>query len=122
MSDQGREGQKDVWGELGQQFEELGRTLAATIRSAAESEENRRRLQELEKGLRRMAEDVSRAIDEGVSSPEGQRVMAQMERTAESARRAGEQALDEARPHILAALRRLNDELERLTERMSRRD
>ncbi|MGI6209068.1 MAG: hypothetical protein ACOYEW_12770 [Anaerolineae bacterium] len=110
--------QKDVWKELGRQFEELGRTLASTIRSAAENEENRRRFEEIEVSLQRMAEDVSQAVNEAAESPEGQRVRAQVERTAEAARLAGEQALEEARPHIVAALRRLNEELERLSQRL----
>lgn len=111
---------QDAWRELGDQFQELGKSLASAIRNTLETEENRRRLEELQKGVEKMAGEVSRAIDEAAESPEGKKAFEEMEKTAESVRVAGQQALEEARPHILSALKQANEELQKLIERLNR--
>ena len=109
---------RDAWRELGEQFQELGKSLATAIRNTMETEDNRKRLQSLEAGLKSMANDVAKAIEQAAESPEGQKVRQEIEKTAKTARVTSQQALEEARPQIAAALRQVNEELQKLTRRM----
>lgn len=118
----GEQSSRDVWRELGEQFQELGKSLATAIRNAMETEENRKRLQSLEAGLKSMASEVAKAIEQAAESPEGQKVRQEIEKTAESARIASQQAMEEARPQLAAALRQINEELRKLTQRLEQQN
>jgi uncharacterized membrane protein YccC len=98
----------------------LGNSLATALRNSLDNEETQHHLHEMRDGLRAMADDLDRAIQQAGDSPQGQKVRQEMERAAESLRAAGEQAWDDARPHLLSGLQQLNTELDRLVQRMER--
>lgn len=109
---------RDAWRDLGQQLEELGRSVAGAIRNTLDTEDNKRRLESLRQSAERMANDIGDAIEDAVESPQGQRVREEVERTAATARDAGQQAYEDARPHVIAALRQVSAELQKLSKRM----
>ena len=108
----------ESWREVGRQFQALGEGLAQAVRTAWESEENRQHVENMRTGLESMVEHVSRAIQEACDSPDGQRVRSEVERAAQSARVAGEKALQDAQPHLLSALNYVNDEIQKIIVRM----
>ncbi len=108
----------EAWREVGKQFEVLGRTLAEAFRTSWQSEENRRRLQEMQTGLETMIKEVNKAINESATSPQAQQARAQAAKTAETFRAAGGQSAQEIRGQLLVALRQVNEELRKLVERM----
>jgi len=109
---------EESWREVGDQFRALGESLSRAFRTAWESEENRQHLQGMKSGLKAMVDQIDRAIEEASGSPEGQKVRQEAERAVESARAAGEKALQEARPHVLSAVRQINAEMERWIGKM----
>jgi vacuolar-type H+-ATPase subunit I/STV1 len=108
----------EAWQEVGQQFQALGESLAAAFRTAWHDEENRRRVQEMQAGLEAMVKEVGQAIKESAAKPQVQQVKGEAQKAAESLRAASEQTAQEVRPHLLSALRQLNDELQKLIGRM----
>jgi len=108
----------ESWHEVGRQFKALGESLATAFRTAWESEENRQHLESMKTGLEAMVNQVGQAIQEASASPQGQKVRVEVERAAESARAAGAQALQDARPHLLSALRQVNVELQKVINRL----
>jgi ElaB/YqjD/DUF883 family membrane-anchored ribosome-binding protein len=118
MSEQRTE---ESWREVGDQFRALGESLSRAFRTAWESEENRQHLQGVKSGLKAMVDQINQAIEDAGTSPEGQKVRQEAERAVESARAAGEKALQEARPHVLSAVRQINAEMERWAGKMEER-
>jgi len=116
MKDQGKT--EETWHEVGRQFEVLGDRLAEAVRATWEDERTRQRVQELQTGLESAARELERAIQEASSSPEGQRLRREAERAAESARAAGEQAFEDARPCLVSGLQRLRSGLQMMIERL----
>ena len=108
----------DQWQEVGQQFQTLGETLAKAVRTAWNDEHNRKRVQEMKVGLESMLKDLGKAIDETSKSPQVQQVKSEAQRAAESFKLAAEKTAVEARPHVLSALRQLNEELAKMVKRM----
>lgn len=108
----------EAWREVGQQFRTLGESLASAFKVAWQNEENRGYLQEMQSGLEAMADRVNEAIKETAASPEAQKVRGKVEKGFESARTAGEQALHEARPHLLSALHQVNVEIQKVIARL----
>ncbi len=108
----------EAWREVGKQFEVLGQTLAEAVRTSWYSEDNRKRLQEMQGGLESMAKQVTTAIKESAANPNAEQAKTQVKRTAETMRSAGEQTVQEIRPHLVNALHLLNEELEKLVKRM----
>jgi hypothetical protein len=108
------------WQEVGRQFQALGESLAQAVRTAWENEETQRRVHEMRGGLESMIEDVREAIDESSKSPEAQKLRAEAGRTVESLRSAGEKTAEEVRPQLINALEQLNNELQKLVNRMER--
>ena len=113
---------EDPWSEVGRQFQALGESLATAFRTAWESEENRQHLESMRAGLESMVDDVSMAIREACDSPEGQKVRDEVERAAQSARVAGEKALQDAQPYLLSALNQVNAELQKVISRMEQKE
>jgi vacuolar-type H+-ATPase subunit I/STV1 len=109
---------EEAWREVGGQFKTLGESLARAFRTAWESEENRQHLQNMSVGLEAMVDEIGQAIKDASASPEGQKVRQEVQRAAESARAAGEQAMQEARPHLLSALHQINAELQKMIGRL----
>ena len=113
---------QESWREVGDQFKALGDSLSRAFRTAWESEENRQHLESIKSGLKAMVDQVGQALEEAGTSPEGQKVRREAEKAAESARVAGEKALEEARPHVLSAVRQINAELEKWIRGMEGRE
>jgi uncharacterized protein with von Willebrand factor type A (vWA) domain len=108
----------EAWREVGRQFQALGESLAEALRTAWESEETRRHVQDMQEGLEAMVGHVDRAVKEASTSPEAEKVRGEAEKAAESLRAAGEQAWQEAQPHLLAALTQINAELQKIIARL----
>jgi hypothetical protein len=106
------------WQEVGQQFQALGESLAQAMRAAWENQETQRRVAEMRTGLESMARDVSKAVEDTANSPQGQRIRREAEHTAASLRTATEQTVQEVRPQLITALQQLNNELQKLIDRM----
>ncbi len=109
------------WREVGKQFEELGATLAQTVRAAWEREDTQQRVQEMQNGLEKMVQEVRGAIDDSMNTPQGQRIREDANRAAESLRTACEQTVQEVRPQIINALQQLNNELQQWINKMENR-
>ncbi len=106
---------EETWQQVGRQFQELGESLATAFRTAWESEENRQHLESMKNGLESMVDQVSQAVQDASDSPEGQKARGEVERAAQSARAAGEKAVQDARPHLLSALNQINDEWRKIS-------
>ncbi|MGC9400006.1 MAG: hypothetical protein ACP5HM_12835 [Anaerolineae bacterium] len=105
-----------AWQEVGRQFKAFGESLSAALQESSQEEAMREYLRALEGGLRSLAEEVARAVDETAASPEGQRLREEFEQAARSAREATRKAWQEARPQMLSALETLDGELHRVMD------
>ena len=117
MTDDGATGAQTVeesWHEVGKQFQALGESVAKAFRTAWESEENHEHLESMRTGLESLVDNIGQAIQESSTSSEGQQMREEMERAAQSARVAGEKALQDARPHLLSALQWMNEEMQKI--------
>ena len=118
---QGTESQQtfeNSWNEVGRQFKALGESLAQTMRTAWQNEETQRQLQEVRTGLESMVKDVEKAIKDSAETPQGQQIRQDVNRAAGSLRTAGEQTVQEVRPHLIDALQKVNAELQKMVDRM----
>ena len=106
------------WHEVGRQFQALGESLATAFRTAWESEENRQHLESMKIGLESMINSIDQAIREAGATPEAQKVRSEMEKAAQSARAAGEKALQDAQPYLLSALNQINAEIQKVISRL----
>ncbi len=110
------------WQEVGRQFQALGESLAQAVRAAWGNEETQRRVQEMRAGLESMARDVGKAVEDTANSPQGQKIRQDAEHAAESLRTATVQTVNEVRPQMITALQQLNDELQKLINRMEQKN
>ncbi|MGC8879822.1 MAG: hypothetical protein ACP5R2_11420 [Anaerolineae bacterium] len=110
----------ETWSEVGKQFQELGQSIAAAFRIAWEQEENRQHIKAMREGLESMIVEINELLKHTASIPETLRVREQARKAAESARLAGQIAFEEARPYLLAALRQLDAELQKLIAQMEK--
>jgi len=109
---------QDAWREVGQQFEKLGESIAAAFKTAWQDENNRQEWVKVRDGLESMAQNINAAIHAGVSSPEAQEFGSKVKSAATRATEEGKQAVHEARPHVVTALRKVSTELEKLIAKM----
>ncbi len=69
-----------------------------------------------------MVRDVEKAIQDSASTPQGQQIRSEASRAAESLKTATHQTVQEVRPHLVDALQQLNNELQRLIQRMENKE
>lgn len=103
----------EAWKDVGNQFQSLGESIARALRTAWDGVENKQEVQEMRRGLESMVNDIGKAIQETSSSPQGQQVRTEARKAAESLRSAGEQTYREAQPHLVSALRQIDESLRR---------
>jgi ElaB/YqjD/DUF883 family membrane-anchored ribosome-binding protein len=95
--------------DLGDELRALGATLRDMLQAAWESDERKRAQQEIETGLEDLARMLRSAGQEFSASPTGQRLKADVHELHERVR--ASQVDDQVRQELVAALRRVNEEL-----------
>jgi hypothetical protein len=103
------------WDDVAREFQLLGKTLGDAVWAAWGGQDGQTRVRELEKSLQSIVDEVNRAVDQGIATPEAQQAREQLGRLTESIRVATERTTEELRPELLALLRQANAELRRLT-------
>ncbi len=112
------QGPHDAWQEVGRQFQALGDSLSNAFRATWQDEGNRQRVEEMRIGVESMVNQVGRVLSDYADSPEGQRFRADAKQAASNLRNAGEQTIQETRPHLVSALKQVNTELQRMIDQM----
>lgn len=121
MSDQGsihESERKDAWQEVGRQFKVLGESLASAFQTTVKDESTRQSMKDLQDGLENAVQSIRGTVKKGVSELENQKIGEQARQAADSLINAGEQTVEEVRPHLLSALQQLNHELDQLIQGM----
>ena len=111
----------ESWQEVGRQFESLGQTLAQALRSTWNRVETNADAQQVKASLETLLRDVGKAVEDAAATPEAQKLKDEASRAAESLKIAGKQTVEESRPQIISALKQVNDELQKLIEKMDRK-
>jgi ABC-type transporter Mla subunit MlaD len=114
----GQPTRENSWQEVGHQFQTLGESLAGAIRTAWENEENRKRVDEMRSGLVSMVDNVSQAVKDTAASPQAQQAKDEAAQAVDSFSNAFEQTAQEVRPHLVAALRQINADLQKFIDRL----
>jgi ribosome recycling factor len=103
------------WDDVAREFQLLGKTLGDAVRAAWQRQDSGDHVRELQASLQSIIDEVNRAVDQGIATPEAQQARAQLTRLTESIRVATERTTEELRPELVALLRQANAELRRLT-------
>jgi hypothetical protein len=107
--------ERETQGDLRSELSNLGGNLRRVIHSAWESDERKRIEDEIGSGLEDLIAALRGASDDFRRSPTGQRLQAEVEGLHARVRESEVPA--KARAELIAALRRMNAELERLAAR-----
>lgn len=121
MSDQEPRKDSDIneaWQEVGKQFQKLGESLTAAFQTTVNDDSTRQSMKDLQDGLESAVQGIRGTVQKGVSELEGRNFGEQARQAADSLKNAGEQTVEEVRPHLLSALEQLNHELERWIQNM----
>jgi hypothetical protein len=117
---EGREGSGEAWGEVARQFDALGKSMAEAFRLSWNNGEARKYVMS---GLESMAAEINHALSHSGELPaEARNLKGQVDKVAQAARSATEDAVRENRPRLLMTLRQVNGELQRLIERLEEQD
>lgn len=102
-------------GDLAAEFRALARNLSGALRAAWESEERRKLHAEIEDGVDELASTIRRSAQEFAQSSTGQQLRKEVEDFGERLRSGEMEA--RIREDLLAALRKVNAELEKALSR-----
>lgn len=108
----------ESWVEVGQRFQSLGESIAAAFKSTWENEETQAQWEKVKIDMEAAANDIGRAAQETAATEEAQKAKAEAYKTAEAAQQAGQEAMDEVKPHLLDAFRKIRTELDKAIESM----
>ena len=104
------------WREVGDQFERLGQSLAEALRATFSEAEQSGQWERVRTGMESVAREVGQAVEETAKTPKAQELKQEAEKTVEQLRTAGEQTVQDARPHVASALRQMSVELQKLID------
>jgi hypothetical protein len=108
----------DSWKEVGKQFAALGKSVGEAFQALWSNEQTQKQVKEVKAGLETMVSEVNTAVGKVSSTPEAQKLKQEASKAAQTAIAAGEQTVQEVRPQLLSALRTLNDEMQRLIDKL----
>jgi len=103
-----------TWEDVAHELEALGKSLGDAVRAVWQHQENRERVRGLQRSLQAMVDDVNRAIEESVTTPEAQQAREQLSRVTESVRVAVETSTKDLGPDVLSVLRQMDADLRRM--------
>lgn len=109
----------DAWQEVGRQFQKLGESLAAAFQTTANDDSTREHLRDLQDGLESAVQGIRSTVQKGVTELEARNFNEQARHAADSLIDAGEQTVEEVRPHLLSVLEKLNVELDRWIDNLN---
>ncbi len=101
---------------LADALHKLGENLVQTLQTAWDSPERKKLQQEIEAGLNDITQTVKRQVDDFNQSPTGQQLKADIEELGERVRSGEAEA--QLRQELLKALKLINTELEKATDRL----
>jgi hypothetical protein len=122
MTDQNQNQEKrnpaDPWQEVGQQFKNLGDSLASALRQTWQSEETRQHVEKVQTELSAAAEQISQAVKNALNSEEGVKIKSDVGKAAQSAQATGQEVYEQVRPELVSAFRSIRAELDRLINKL----
>jgi hypothetical protein len=108
----------EAWEEVGQRFQSLGESLAAAFKSTWENKETQAQWEKVKVDVEAAANDIGRAAKETAATEEAQKAKAEAYKAAAAAQQAGQEMMDDAKPHLLAAFRKIRSELDKVIDSM----
>jgi hypothetical protein len=103
-----------AWEEVGQRFQSLGESLAAAFKSTWENKETQAQWEKVKADVEAAANDIGRAAKETAATEEAQKAKAEAYKTAEAAQKAGQEVMNDVKPHLLAAFQKIRAELDQV--------
>jgi len=126
MSEQDKNQERDpvseAWYEVGLHFRALGNSLASAFHATWHSPETRQHLEEVQESLETMVDEIGRAVKEASTSEEAKKVQAEVEKAAQSAKSTGYESMEEIRPQLLSAFRKVRVELDQVIAKMEAKE
>ena len=110
------------WEDVGRQFQTLGESIAAAFRSAWGKEETRQSFQKMQTGLEGMVTEIHQAMQETFDAQDVDQLKTDVRKTVDDFAGQGKQTFHEVRPHLVGALQQVNQELQKLIDRMEEQD
>src|SRR5260221_14131275 len=89
------------WEDVAREFQLLGKTLGDAVWAALGGQDGQARVRELQNSLQAIVDEVNRAVDQGIATPEAQQAREQLGRLTESIPVATERATAELGPQLL---------------------
>lgn len=108
----------EAWAEVGQRFQALGESLAAAFKSTWENKETQAQWEKVRSDVEAAATDIGRAAKKTAATEEAQKAKAEAYKTAAAAQEAGQEVMDDVKPHLLAAFRKIRSELDKAIDSM----
>jgi hypothetical protein len=102
----------EAWEEVGQRFQALGESMVAALKSTWENEGTQVQWEKVKADMEAAASDIGRAAKQTAATEEAQKAKAEAYKTAAAAQQAGYQVMDDVKPHLLAAFRKIRSELD----------
>lgn len=112
----------EAWEAVGKSFQVLGESLAQAFRSAFDNDENRTHIEKMQSRVEEIFSEVGQAIKDNVNSPQVQQIQDEAAKAVRSLRDTGEASVQEIRPHVLSALRRMNEEIQRVIDDLEKNE
>jgi hypothetical protein len=106
--------------DLAEEFRRLGNSLQEALKTAWESEERKSLTKEIQDGLEALGDSVRQATSEFAEGPAGQRMKTEIDEFTDRVRSGHVTA--ELRQDLIAALRKVNAELEALSNKWTKPD
>lgn len=106
------------WEEVGQAFKNLGQSIGEAFRTGWGREETRQNVQKMQEGLEGMVNEIRQAIHETADPGSVNEFKEDLRSTVDNLAGKGRETVQEVRPHLVSALRQVNQELQKIIDRM----
>jgi len=107
-----------AWEDVGRAFRDLGGAIAEVFRTGWNREETRQNIQKMQEGLEGMVNEIRQAIHDTTDPGSVNEFKEDLRTTVDNLADKGKETVHEVRPHLVNAMKQVNQELQKLIDRM----
>ena len=106
------------WEDIGRAFRNLGESIGEAFRTGWGREETRQNVQKMQEGLEGMVNEIRQAIHDTADPGSVNEFKEDLRSTVDNLAGKSRETVHEVRPHLVNALRQVNQELQKIIDRM----
>lgn len=106
------------WDAIAKDFQALGQSISDAVKGALQDENYKQQLADLGTGMHKMADQVTKAVDEAIKSPAAAEAKTEVKRAAGEVKDLGGKVYADTKPHLINILQTVGEGIQTMIDHL----